>query len=235
MKLQIILLLLFTINYSLSAQLVFEDIENIKDNTFYVYDSASNYPILKSIKAYKGQTFFAVGNEFKTNYKFELLTALPDNEEKKAIYFAFPYEFSSHSNYDSIVGNYFYVEDVIEHNSKFYFKLKDKKRSQIVYLKYKSKLRDRDVFPFLILGFYEKERTKIDKKFSLYHITYMDNILTKENEQVGHKDFLYIHRIIIDVNSYTLYYIIVDPEDKAYKIEGFQFWKLAKKITFQEN
>jgi len=74
----------------------------------------------------------------------------------------------NNSKYDALNGKYFKVLDVINHpkakeneslyGSKFYLKLEEKESNDIVYYKYSSNYRY--LFPFIVVGYFEKAKTK---------------------------------------------------------------------------
>lgn len=233
---------------SISAQIAFENIDNKKDTTYYPYDSTSNYPTLKNIAAFKGQTFFVARMEELqfVIFPIQLRTRLPEkalaadkkfkNKKSKQskyptdTYFPHPYEFSSNSNKDSLLGCYFYVQDVVKYESKYYFKLLDKKRNTIVYFLFHPI--SRDPYPFLTLGFYEKEKLKIGKTFYVYNSIAIKNIITKERVDFSGAD-LTIDRIVIDKKTYAFYYILKDKKGTMYKIIGSKFESILKNIRFK--
>ncbi|WP_052593302.1 hypothetical protein [Aureispira sp. CCB-QB1] len=231
-----IVLLLF-INAQVLAQVAFENIDNVKDTTFYPYDSTNNYPTLKNIRSFKGQTLL-VAKVQPTYFSIHLRTRLPSNNihpptkktakknktQTTETYFPHPYEFSNSSNKDSLLGHYFYVQDVVKRQSSYFFKLLDKKRGATVYFKFNPTAPN--PFPFLTLGFYEKEKSKIGQSFFAHKID-LTNIMTKETVTLF-SEYLVIDRIVVDKTSYTYYYIIKDKKGIYYKIIGSDFDEVNK-------
>jgi hypothetical protein len=233
-----ILILLLLLSHPTSAQLEFENIDNKKDTTFYPYDSTSNYPTLKNMKAFKGETFFVARVE-DSYFHITLRTRLPEknslsekrpknkknNNQKETSSFYFPPdEYSQSSNKDSLLGCYFHVQDVVKQGWKYYFKLLDQKRNTVVYFHFNPT--SNTPYPFLTLGFYEKEKSKIGKTFSLHSSTSLENILTKE--RVSIYDPVTLDRIVIDKKTYSFYYIVKDKKGIEYKIIGSEFESVSR-------
>lgn len=211
---------LLVISFSAKSQIKFEKVETeIKENKIIYYDSTSNKITRQNIWSIKGQTLFALGSKdtYKRKSRFSLQTKLKNTDYSENItYFQIKNDILPYSEYDSIVGYYFIVKDIVEYKDHVYIKLIDKERQNYVYYKY-----SKYDFPFLILGFYEKEKRKIGKKFKITRKeTYLENAITKKKERIDTKEKLAISKIVIDTESFELYYFFEDFEGGSYKLES---------------
>ena len=221
-------LLMLTLCNVINAQIEFEKVNpEIKKNRIIQYDSTSNEINNETIWSLKGQTLFATGvkEPFNSYSRFSLQTKLKaDTYSDNITYFQVKDDILSYSEYDSIVGHYFYVEDIIEIEAQdpkdendVLLKLHDNKRKKHVYYKhyhYSSSA------PFLIVGYYQKEKEKIGKKFRVTRKdTYLRNAVTNKKHRVDTKENLAISKIVIDTDSWTLYYFFKDFSGNTYKLE----------------
>lgn len=138
--------------------------------TSLAYDSTRNF-LGKEVYQYKGQELFLKGlakADRNFGYGGFILNYKEDDDvlnEAKNIYKA---NDNYNSSYDELTGRYFIVQDIIAHpkakqNSNeygdiFYLKLREKSSSDEVYYKYNAGLADS--FPFIVTGFYLKEKEK---------------------------------------------------------------------------
>lgn len=228
MSKSIVTLLMLVFCNVINAQIEFEKVNpEVKKNRVLQYDSTSNDISNETIWSLKGQTLFGTGvrEPFNGYSRFSLQTKLKaDDYSDNITYFQVKDDILPYSEYDSIVGHYFYVEDIIEIEAQdpkdendVLLKLYDNKRKKYVYYKhyhYSSSA------PFLILGYYQKEKEKIGKKFRVTRKeTYLRNYVTNEKDRVDTKESLAISKIVIDTDSWTLYYFFEDSNGNSYKLE----------------
>jgi hypothetical protein len=122
------------------------------------YDSSKNF-LGENVYMYKNQELYVMPQHpslrkygysyFYTDYKKEVKYKCCDGIGSK---------------YSDLVGQYFLVVDIIKieksvddivDTDKFYLKLRNKKTSEILYFKYNTKYESD--FPFLVVGYYEKQ------------------------------------------------------------------------------
>lgn len=124
------------------------------------YDSLKNF-LGKNYKQYKGQELYLIPkSESLRKYGYEgFINDYNKSEFDKANQFKCCD--GSNSKYDDLQGKYFSVIEVIEDSKSSYsgnafLKLLMKETYEIVYYKYNSKYSHS--FPFLVVGFYEKQK-----------------------------------------------------------------------------
>ena len=141
------------------------------------YDSLSNF-VGKDIKKLIGQTLYckpeSIGlrkyayKDFYTEYKPDMFRGIEKYTYKPVKDNRFP----GQSEYDSLAGKYFTVIEVLDAGEieksydYFYLKLKENESGDIVYYKYNGS--SSFTFPFIIVGYFEKLKSKyIGKEFIL--------------------------------------------------------------------
>lgn len=150
-------LLLFALNGH--AQITITSSAEAKPREVAPYDSTRNY-LGKDYAQYVGQEFYIIPlAESLRKYGFEgfLLecrkTSITDNSNVYACCSSF------NSKYEALAGKYFKVLEVIESAElgKPCLKLEIKDSGQIVYFKYDSRFEMN--FPFLVVGYFEKQKS----------------------------------------------------------------------------
>lgn len=227
-------LILFQYSYS---QIDFEDAvnEEVEEEVIIPYDSLSNFIVAKNLKSLIGQTLFATGlmteRESVLQERFKLINDYKGSGYDKDYYYLNIPDFSgynvhNYTKYDSIVGHYFEVIDVVEVESEYefldsevYLTLNDSKRDSVIYFKYNSLtflLSDED-FPFLIVGYYQKQKELIGKSFKVLRAFYYyedirvwDKIEERPSKQFSIGDVITLTKVIIDKKYYSLLYIYED-------------------------
>jgi hypothetical protein len=157
--------LLFPLITILSLQLSFSQISTTKvaaeiPKQIVAYDSLQNF-IGKDFMKYKGQELYLLPvAESLRKYGYEGFI-LDINKNDRDLSNKFKCCDSYNSKYQELESKYFIVEDVLNdpksNYSEFaYLKLKVKETGESVYYKYNSKYKH--AFPFLVLGYYEKQK-----------------------------------------------------------------------------
>jgi len=221
-KRSILILTFFLVCGNLRAQIDFEDVvpEPKEKEGMVIYDSTLNYVEIDDAKVLVGQTLFATGIQpsptgsiVMEGLRFKLQTKLrAENYSDRIIYL--PAD-RYNSNYESIVGHYFEVNDAIEDDDRTYLKLYDKRRNNIVYFDYPTY---ESAFPFLVVGFYEKEKSLIPKEFQWNREVYLTNINTEQKVRVDNRGKLKISKITVDSESFVPYYFIEDKDGNSYRM-----------------
>lgn len=124
------------------------------------YDSLKNF-LGKNYKQYKGQELYLIPkSESLRKYGYEgFINDYNKSDIDKSNKFKCCDGYNS--KYDDLQGKYFLVLEVIEdpkssYSGNAYLKLKMKETDEIVYYKYSSKYSHS--FPFLVVGYYEKQK-----------------------------------------------------------------------------
>jgi len=156
---------------SLFAQITTTKVAKGKDSTIEPYDSTLNY-LGKDVYKYIGQELYLKGKsetlreygyrDFIKNYK-------KDASSKRNIYKCCE---SYNSKYDELAGKYFSVLAVHKDPNKrsfsftFFLELKEKDSGDIVFYKYNSQFKKYNPFPFIVVGYFVKQKQfYIDKEF----------------------------------------------------------------------
>ncbi|MFS4484402.1 hypothetical protein ACKGJY_15415 [Hyunsoonleella sp. 2307UL5-6] len=144
-----------------------------------VYDSLSSFKPREDLRIYIGQDFYFLPKSKKFSsfresdligYQDFSIKAQSQGNMKERQYHpvqgSHKYDFKS--DYNSIAGHYFRVEDYIEKDDKyakgFYFKLFNKKLKDTAFYelaKVKQHINDRMIFPFIVVGSFEKLKSEI--------------------------------------------------------------------------
>lgn len=136
------------------------------------YDSLTNF-LGEEVRKYIGQTLYLVGKK-ETSRKYGYEGFLKNYKKGDGKFNVYKCCESYNSKYDSLAGRYFEVVEVHEHpkakdapylyGDKFFLELIEKKSGDDLYFKYDSEFDFR--FPFLVVGFYEKQKESlVGKKF----------------------------------------------------------------------
>lgn len=137
---------------------------------YLVYDSLDNF-VGKNVRKLVGQELYLKGlsdNLRKYGYEGFVTDYTKDKYKTKSTIYQCCGEYGYNSKYEALNGKYFKVIDVINHpkskenealyGSKFYLKLEEKESGNIIYYEYNSLFKYD--FPFIVVGFFEKAKTK---------------------------------------------------------------------------
>jgi hypothetical protein len=152
-------------------------ITEVNKNNYSIepYDYENNY-LGEDVYKYIGQELYLKGeaeNLREYGYKGFILNYKVKNRSKKSNIYKCCDGYNS--KYTEMEGKYFVVKDV--HNpsdiygNKYYLELIDKSTNEIVYYNYDSMFEQS--FPFIVVGFYEKQKKKLIGKSYAFPITFL--------------------------------------------------------------
>ena len=182
-KFYLILITVILFSCSSFAQItktkIIEKIE-IKDTS--PYDSLTNF-LGKDVHKYIGQNLYVLGKPEQLRfdyegfildyqYEFDLDQRLKDiysRTKRNNVYKCDSTKHCFRTKYEDLEGSYFLVKNVFDHpknkGEEYFLELEEKETKDKVYYEYDSN-NFLSVFPFLVVGFYEKEKKRlIGKQF----------------------------------------------------------------------
>lgn len=177
------------------AQITITSVAEAKPKPVAPYDSTRNF-LGKDYAQYAGQEFFIIPRpESLRKYGFEGFmldcrkTSITDNSNVFACCSSF------NSKYEALAGKYFKVLEVIESSElgSPCLKLQIKDSGQIVYYKYDARFKHN--FPFLVVGYFEKQKARYkDKEVLIRPFPVIEGLKQKKTRNIETGDDIVIER-----------------------------------------
>lgn len=162
--------------YILQAQINTTEPSESKQRQVKEYDSLNNF-LGEDAMQYIGQTLYLKGkSEGLRKYGYDdFIKGMEGSSGKENVYKCCD---GYNSSYDSLNKRYFNVLDVIEKKdsfgTEFYLKLEDQKSSDILFFDYSS--RYSSSFPFITVGFFEKNKELLKGKSFIFKKGILDGL-----------------------------------------------------------
>ena len=161
-----LILLIVFVSQEMSSQITsIKPPSNNPSQQIEYYDSLQNF-LGEKCRQYIGQEFYVIPKDealWKYGYSdFKVNSdeiGLSYSQKQKNNYKSTKDGYST--EYDALQGKYFYVEDVVPSGDSYiayYIKLRNKENDEVVYFAYSSTVNSWVNFPFLVVGYFEKQK-----------------------------------------------------------------------------